>query len=97
MFDPIAALGLRTSSDTALALKSKATLDQSDFLALMTAQLKNQDPTKPVDNAEFVSQLAQFSAVTGISQTNTAINATNARLDAILARLDALAPAIKGA
>ncbi|MGL4543653.1 MAG: flagellar hook assembly protein FlgD, partial [Polymorphobacter sp.] len=76
------------------------TLDQSDFLALMTAQLKNQDPTKPVDNAEYVSQLAQFSAVTGISQTNTAIGATNtaiqatnARLDAILARLDALAPA----
>ena len=97
MSDPIAALGLRTTSDTAPAPKSKTTLDQSDFLALMTAQLKNQDPTKPVDNAEYVSQLAQFSAVTGISQTNGAIAATSARLDAILARLDALAPATKGA
>ena len=78
MSDPIAALGLRTTSDTAPAPKSKTTLDQSDFLALMTAQLKNQDPTKPVDNAEYVSQLAQFSAVTGISQTNGAIaNVTN--------------------
>ena len=97
MSDPIAALGLRTTGNTAPVAKSKTTLDQSDFLALMTAQLKNQDPTKPVDNAEYVSQLAQFSAVTGISQTNTAIGATNARLDAILARLDALTATTKGA
>jgi len=92
MSDPLAALGLRTTATAAPVAKSKTTLDQSDFLALMTAQLKNQDPTKPVDNAEYVSQLAQFSAVTGISQTNTAISDTNARLDAIIARLDALAP-----
>jgi flagellar basal-body rod modification protein FlgD len=97
MTDPIAALGLRTTASATPAARSKTTLDQSDFLALMTAQLKNQDPTKPVDNAEYVSQLAQFSAVTGISQTNTAIGATNARLDAILARLDALTATTKGA
>jgi len=47
--------------------KSKSNeLGQEDFLMLMTTQLKNQDPLKPADNAEFMSQLAQFGTVEGI-------------------------------
>jgi flagellar basal-body rod modification protein FlgD len=63
----------------------KKTLDQSDFLALMSAQLKNQDPTKPVDNTEYVAQMAQFSAVSGISETNAALAAVIERLDRLIA------------
>ena len=48
-------------------------LDQDDFLMLMTTQLKNQDPLKPADNAEFMSQLAQFGAVEGIAGLKTEI------------------------
>ena len=53
----------------------KAALGQADFLRLMTEQLKNQDPLKPLDNAQFLGQLAQFSTVQGIDQMNTAMGA----------------------
>lgn len=73
-----------------VAKSHKTTLDQADFLALMTAQLKNQDPTKPVDNSEYVAQMAQFSTVNGIAATNDGIAKSNTRLDAIAAKLDQL-------
>lgn len=41
----------------------KAVSDYESFLTLMTTQMKNQDPLKPMDSTEFVSQLAQFSGV----------------------------------
>lgn len=41
-------------------------LGQDDFMELMVAQLENQDPTKPMDNFEFLSQIAQFGTVNGI-------------------------------
>jgi flagellar basal-body rod modification protein FlgD len=63
----------------------KTTLDQSDFLALMSAQLKNQDPTKPVDNSEYVAQMAQFSTVNGIAETNRSLATIAAKLDALIA------------
>ena len=47
------------------AAKTQA-LGQADFLKLMTAQLQYQDPLKPLDNAQFIGQMAQFSTVSGI-------------------------------
>lgn len=41
-------------------------LGQDEFLELMMAQLKNQDPMEPMDNGQFLGQMAQFSTVTGI-------------------------------
>ncbi len=38
-------------------------LGAGDFLQLLTTQLKNQDPTQPVDNTQMVAQLAQFSSL----------------------------------
>src|SRR3546814_12690507 len=45
-------------------------MDQGDFLRLMTAQLSQQDPFNPVDNQQMVAQMAQFSSLAGISETN---------------------------
>jgi len=50
----------------ASAPSNPAELGQEDFLELMVAQLENQDPTSPLDNFEFLSQIAQFSTVDGI-------------------------------
>jgi flagellar basal-body rod modification protein FlgD len=49
----------------------KKQLGQSDFLKLMLTQFKNQDPTKPVDSAQYVAQLAQFSQVQGLADLNS--------------------------
>ncbi|HWK55293.1 MAG TPA: flagellar hook assembly protein FlgD [Hyphomicrobiales bacterium] len=54
------------------ATTNKQELGQQDFLKLLVAQMKNQDPTNPTDNSEFLSQMAQFSMVSGIDKMNGA-------------------------
>ena len=61
----IESLGLRKLSDLNQASKD-ARLGQEDFLELMTTQLQNQDPFKPMENGDFLAQMAQFSTVDGI-------------------------------
>lgn len=68
--DPYAIInGNKTSTQT----QKSNDLDQNAFLKLMIAQLKNQDPTKPQDPSEFMSQLAQFSQVTSTQNMETSI------------------------
>ena len=43
---------------------------QDRFLKLLVAQLNNQDPMNPMDNAQMTSQMAQINTVTGIQQVN---------------------------
>jgi len=50
-------------------------LGQDEFLELMMAQLKHQDPMEPMDNGEFLGQMAQFSTVTGIDDMKESIEA----------------------
>lgn len=50
-------------------------LNQEDFLTLMLTQLKHQDPFKPMDPAQQVGQLAQFSSVSGLAEMNKQISA----------------------
>ena len=52
--------------------KDKGDLGQEDFLTLMITQFQNQDPFEPMDNGEFLGQLAQFSTVNGIGSLNEA-------------------------
>jgi flagellar basal-body rod modification protein FlgD len=53
---------------------TSGTLMQADFLKLMTAQLQNQDPTAPMDNTQFLGQMAQFSQVTSLGNMTTSLN-----------------------
>jgi flagellar basal-body rod modification protein FlgD len=53
--------------------KTANDLNVSDFLALMTAQLQNQDPLKPLDSNAFVAQLAQFGTVSGVQGMQTSL------------------------
>ena len=50
---------------------SNQTLSQADFFSLLTQQLANQDPTKPVDNDQMVAQMTSFTMADGIDQLNT--------------------------
>ena len=61
---------LNTNSNYAEQASGKATEQQTRFLKLLTAQLKNQDPTAPMDNAQMTSQLAQISTVDGVERLN---------------------------
>ncbi|HMO74729.1 MAG TPA: flagellar hook capping FlgD N-terminal domain-containing protein [Sphingopyxis sp.] len=62
-------------------------LGQSDFLRLMTAQLTQQDPFNPVDNQAMVAQMAQFSSLAGISETNVTLQQIAEQLQAQTALL----------
>jgi len=62
------------------AITNAATLGGTDFLTLMLAQLKNQDPTSPVDSNTFLTQLAQLSEVQGITSLNTSFGALSSSM-----------------
>lgn len=59
-------LGIRTVNGTKDQTAPAKELGQDEFLKLMTTQLQNQDPFEPMDNGDFIAQMAQFSSVTGI-------------------------------
>ncbi len=46
-------------------------LGKDEFLKILIAQMQNQDPTSPMDNSQFISQMAQFSALEQMQQLNT--------------------------
>lgn len=55
-------------------------LGQEAFLQLLVAQMKNQDPTQPANPTEYLSQLAQFSTVTGVQSMNESISSLSEAL-----------------
>jgi len=62
--DALQALGLSTPEVTT---PKKKELGQDDFLLLLTTQMTHQDPTKPMENGDFLAQMAQFGTVEGIN------------------------------
>ena len=72
--------GSGSTSSTASSSANGVTLGGTDFLTLMLAQLKNQDPTSPVDSNTFLTQLAQLSEVQGITSLNTSFSTLSSSL-----------------
>jgi len=68
----------------------KPAADYQTFLTLLTTQLKNQDPLKPLESTAFVAQLASFSAVEQQVQTNDNLKSIKSLLGG--ASVSALAP-----
>lgn len=58
-------------------------LGQTDFLKLLTVQMKNQDPMKPSDNNAFIAQMAQFAQLSQIQDIKSAFTDLNMRLQSV--------------
>jgi flagellar basal-body rod modification protein FlgD len=63
-----------SASSTGNAALNSLSSNFSDFLNLLLTQLKNQDPTSPVDSSQFTTELVQFSQVEQQINTNSALN-----------------------
>jgi len=68
-----------TKSDTAFKQLGN---DYTQFIRLLTAQIKNQDPLKPMDSTQFVTQLAQLSQVEQTVSTNKHLEGIQTKMNA---------------
>jgi flagellar basal-body rod modification protein FlgD len=66
---PVDAIGTILNPQSATATQQN-TINQEDFIRLFLSQLQFQDPLEPVDNREFLAQLAQFSNLEQTRQTS---------------------------
>ncbi|MCC6916445.1 flagellar hook assembly protein FlgD [Nitrosomonas sp.] len=74
---------LLSSNSGSIKTARKGDEDMQDrFLKLLVTQMQNQDPLKPMDNAEVTSQMAQISTVSGIDKLNTTLEKLLADSDA---------------
>jgi len=72
-----------TTSSTSTTPASDANASQDRFLKLLVAQLNNQDPMNPMDNAQMTSQMAQINTVTGIQQVNETLKSMAAQFTSL--------------
>lgn len=78
--DPYANLGLSTQRELQSQENDRTKLGQEDFLKLMTSQLQQQDPFKPMENGDFLGQMAQFSTVQGVEDLSGSFNTLSTSL-----------------
>ena len=75
--DPLSALALPKKTQ-----EERTELGQEEFLMLMVEQFSNQDPFQPVENGEFIAQMAQFSQVSGIAEMSQSLEKLSQSLSA---------------
>jgi flagellar basal-body rod modification protein FlgD len=69
----INSLNMNTNTSTK-STKQQGQVDKDLFLQILTTQLRNQDPTQPMEDREMIAQMAQFSTLEQISNLNQAFN-----------------------
>jgi flagellar basal-body rod modification protein FlgD len=77
MADPIVGetSSLIKTNTTATAKSNGSTLGKDDFLKILITQLKNQDPMQPLQDKEFIAQMAQFTSVEQLTNMATEMKA----------------------
>ncbi len=70
---------VNVASSPASSAAADATITSDRFLKLLVAQMKNQDPLNPMDNAQVTSQMAQINTVTGIDKLNSTVAGLSAQ------------------
>ncbi|MBX7500548.1 flagellar hook assembly protein FlgD [Qipengyuania mesophila] len=73
-----------TSTTGPVSGRGMDALGQGDFLRLLTVQMQQQDPFDPVDNKEMLAQMAQFSSLAGVSETNAMLERIADKLDQLI-------------
>jgi len=71
---------LNPASNNAALQENKNELTQANFIELLVAQVKNQDPTKPMDPSQFMNQLSQSSMVNGLNELQTSFDTLATKL-----------------
>lgn len=89
MTDPIGKTGSSsTANTTATLVDRQSQMGKDAFLQLLVTQLKNQDPTAPQENGEFIAQLATFSQLEQLTQIQQTLKAIGGALGVDTTQLD---------
>jgi len=89
MTDPIGKTVSSASKETTATLVDRQSqMGKDAFLQLLVTQLKNQDPTAPQENGEFIAQLATFSQLEQLTQIQQTLKAIGGALGVDTTQLD---------
>jgi flagellar basal-body rod modification protein FlgD len=72
-------------ANSTLSSSGLGALGEQDFLTMLTTELKQQDPTDPVDQKDMLGQMAQFSSLAAQNTGNSTLGDISSKLDTLIA------------